>query len=417
MTDERSGPLTGLRVVELASDHASLAAKMLGDLGAEVIVVEPPGGHGSRSYGPFADDTPDPERSLWWWYYNTSKLGVVIDIDTAAGGALFRKLVATVDIVIEGEQPGRLAALGLDGPDLRAGHEALIWVSVTPFGREGPRRDDPATDLTLLAGGGPVWNCGYDDHSLPPVRGGGNQAFHTGSMWAVMSTLTAVLHRDHTGEGQLIDVNMHAAANVTTEAGSYTWLVSRGTVFRQTGRHASTTLTTPALVTTADGRWIHTGFPPRHQRDYKIVIEWLDALGYLDEFDDIVFLQMGAESGVSLADIGVDPIATEVFRAGRDALVLIASRHTADEFFVGAQERGLAVGAIYSPEEAIEIPHFVARGFPVEVEHNDIGRSVRYPGAPFSMPQSPWQISRRAPHIGEHDEAVLGPLRDGSVAR
>jgi crotonobetainyl-CoA:carnitine CoA-transferase CaiB-like acyl-CoA transferase len=406
------GPLTGIRVVELASDHASLAAKMLGDLGAEVIVVEPPGGHRSRDYGPFVGDEPDRERSLWWWHYNTSKLGVVIDIDTDEGAAQFARLAATVDIVIEGEAPGRLAALNIDGLDLRAAHPSLIWVSVTPFGRAGPRRDEPVTDLTLLAGGGPVWMCGYDDHSLPPVRGGGNQAFHTGSIWAVMSTLTAVLHRDRTGQGQMIDVNMYAAANVTTEAGSYTWLVSQGTVFRQTGRHASTTLTTEALVVSGDGRWIHTGFPPRHPRDYTIVIEWLEALGFSDDFDDIVLLHMGAERGVSMADIGEDPVVTEIFRAGRDALVHIASRLTADEFFVGAQRRGLAVGAIYSPDEAMQMPHFVARGFPVEVDHDDIGRTVAYPGAPFTMPKSPWMISRRAPHVGEHDDLVLGQLQE-----
>src|SRR5438874_12744667 len=112
------GPLSGLRVVELASDQAAFAAKMLGDLGAEVIVVEPPGGHRTRSYGPFVDDEPNPERSLWWWYYNTSKLGVVVDIATALGAAMFTKLVATADIVIEGEPPGRLATLGIDEPHL-----------------------------------------------------------------------------------------------------------------------------------------------------------------------------------------------------------------------------------------------------------------------------------------------------------
>ena len=96
---------------------------------------------------------------------------------------------------------------------------------------------------------------------------------------------------------------------------------------------------------------------------------------------------------------------------GRDALVLIASRLSADDFFVGAQQRGLAVGAIYSPEEAMALPHFVERGFPVDVEHDDLGRTVTYPGAPFTMPKSPWRISRRAQHIGEHDDLVLGPLR------
>src|SRR5437879_5816050 len=87
-----TGPLSGLRVVELASDQAAMAAKMLGDFGAEVVVVEPPGGHRTRSYGPFVNDAPDPERSLWWWYYNTSKLGVVVDIATAVGAAMFTKL-------------------------------------------------------------------------------------------------------------------------------------------------------------------------------------------------------------------------------------------------------------------------------------------------------------------------------------
>ena len=100
-------------------------------------------------------------------------------------------------------------------------------MSVTPFGRTTSRAHEPATDLTLLAGGGPVWSCGYDDHSLPPVRGGGNQAFHIGSTFAVMGALTAVLHRDVTGRGQHVDVSMHAAANVTTESGSFDWLVAQ----------------------------------------------------------------------------------------------------------------------------------------------------------------------------------------------
>ena len=100
-----SGALAGLRVVELASEHAAFAGKMLGDLGADVIVIEPPGGHASRAYGPFADDVEDPERSLWWWHYNTSKRGVVLDLATDAGADHFRRLAAEADIVLEGEPP------------------------------------------------------------------------------------------------------------------------------------------------------------------------------------------------------------------------------------------------------------------------------------------------------------------------
>lgn len=183
----RQGPLAGVRVVELAGELSAYAGKVMADLGADVIVVEPPHGHVTRAYGPFADDVADPEGSLWWWWYNTSKRGVTADLTTAEGCERFRSLCADADIVLESERPGLLASYGVDHTDVRVGHPRLVWVSVTPFGRSGPRRDEPATDLTLLAGGGPVWSCGYDDHGLPPVRGGGNQGFQTASMFAVMS--------------------------------------------------------------------------------------------------------------------------------------------------------------------------------------------------------------------------------------
>ena len=109
-----------MRVVELASEHGAFAGKILADLGAEVIVVEPPGGHASRRFEPFLDDVPGPERSLWWWYYNTGKLSVVLDLHDASVPDLFRSLVAASDIVLEGEAPGRLAELGLDYESVRA---------------------------------------------------------------------------------------------------------------------------------------------------------------------------------------------------------------------------------------------------------------------------------------------------------
>ena len=410
--DPLAGSLDGLRVVELASEHAALAGKMLGDLGADVIVVEPPGGHVSRTYGPFADDVDDPERSLWWWNYNTSKRGVVLDLTTADGAAQFRRLVTDADIVLEGEMPGALAALGLDHPELRAADERLIWVSVTAFGREGTRAHEPATDLTLLAGGGPAWSCGYDDHSLPPVRGGGNQAFHIGSTWAVMGALTAVLAREVTGRGQHVDVSMHAACNVTTEMGTYGYLAAQETVVRQTGRHAMPTISMPTQMRCADGRYVTTGFPPRSQRDFESLLEWIETLGYRDEFPETMLLDLAIErGGVSIAEMATDDLARDIFGAGREALNFIAEHVPAHDFFIGGQTRGLACGVVASPEEAFETDHIKARGFQVEVEHEDLGRTVRYPGAPFLMAASPWRISRRAPLVGEHTDQIL----DGEI--
>ena len=221
-------------------------------MGADVVKVEPPEGARTRRYEPFLGDEPHPERSLHFWHYNTSKRSLALDLDTDEGREAFRRLAANADVLVEDQPPGRLAALGLDYADLRERRTArLIHAAITSFGRGDPRSLEPFTDLTILAGGGPVWSCGYDDHSLPPVRGGGGQGFQTGCHWALISILTALLHRDGGGEGQFIDVSMHAASNVTTEAGSYQWLVANATVQRQTGRHASPT---PSIPHPAGGR-------------------------------------------------------------------------------------------------------------------------------------------------------------------
>ena len=400
--------LEGIRVIELASAHAAFAGKLLADLGADVIVVEPPGGHASRGFGPFADDEPGVDNSLFWWHYNTSKRSVELDLEDQADRERFRAIVASADVVLEGEDPGRLAALDVDHDALRAANPRLVWVSLTPFGRSTTRAHEPATDLTLLSGGGPVWSCGYDDHTIPPVRGGGNQGYHTGALYAVLGALTALVARDARGIGQHVDVSMHAAANVTTETATYAWLLSRSTVQRQTTRHATEHRTLPLATAGADGRWVHTGFPPRTAAELGAVIAWLDELGMADEAPSAL-LALGVErGGIRLEELGADPVATEIFAAGREAVMTIASKLDAYDFFVGSQERGIACGIIYAPDEVFSDPHFVARGFPVAVDHD--GREVTYPGAPFVAHGSPWRIAHRAPRVGEHNDAVLGAL-------
>jgi crotonobetainyl-CoA:carnitine CoA-transferase CaiB-like acyl-CoA transferase len=402
--------LTGLRVLELSNERIAFAGKLLGDMGADVVLIEPPGGDPARRYAPFLDDMPGDDRSLWWWHYNTSKRGIVLDLDDAHDRRRFEQLVTTADILLEAEPRTRLGKLGIDYADLKKRRPELIHIAVTPFGRHDPKSDLPATDLTILAGGGPVWSCGYDDHSLPPVRGGGNQGYHTASHFAVLSALTAVLARMATGEGQFVDVSMHAAANVTTEFASYGWLVARQTVQRQTGRHAAVKPSSETQVQCADGRYVNTGVPPRTPAEFARMYDWVKELGIVDEFPEAVFLEMGAkwEGPFDLSQIGRDDTITAIFGAGRDALKVLASRLSAYDFFVGCQRRGLAVGVIYSPDEAFEDEHFKARGFQTSLTHEDLGRTFRYPGAPYLLPASPWQLSRRAPKLGEHNREILG---------
>ena len=402
------GPLAGLRVVELASESAAYAGKLLGEMGAEVVLVEPPGGHRTRWFEPFVDDRPDPEKSLWWWHYNVGKRGVALDLDDPTEADLFRRLAGSADIVLEAEPPDRLSALGLDHTDLCPAHPELIWTSVTPFGRLDPRSARAVTDLTVLAAGGPVWSCGYDDHSLPPVRGGGNQGFQTGSVWAVIGVLVALVDRARTGRGQHIDVSLHAAANATTEAGTYSWLVARATVQRQTGRHATSGRPTGQTQTqAADGRWVSTGVPPQTKEKFAALLGWMDRLGLCEEFGDLIFLQMGAEHGIYHSEVGQDVMTTEILGAGREALLLLASRQSAYDFFIGAQECGIPCGIIYSPEEAIADRHFVDRGMAVEVFHDELGRTVVYPGAPLVFAGTDRSRIRRAPRLGQHADEVL----------
>jgi benzylsuccinate CoA-transferase BbsE subunit len=166
--------------------------------------------------------------------------------------------------------------------------------------------------------------------------------------------------------------------------------------------------TIPSQMQCADGRYVTTGFPPRHLREFTALIDWLDELGLREEFPDSVLLDLGVErGGVTLAEVTRDEVAQQVFGAGREALCFIAERISAEQFFLGGQTRGLACGVVASPDEAFESEHFRVRGFQVEVEHEDLGRTFRYPGAPFVAPTAPWRISRRAPHVGEHNAEIF----------
>ena len=401
--------LRGLRVLELAAEPIAFAGKLLGDMGADVILVEPPGGDPSRRYPPFLDDQPGEDRSLYWWHYHTSKRGIVLDLDAEEGRRRFLALIATADVLLEAEPRQRLSALGIDYADLAAVRPDLVHVAVTPYGRSDPKSDLPYTDLTLMAAAGPPWSCGYDDHALPPIRGP-QQGYHTASHFAVMSALTALLHRGVSGEGQFIDVSMTAASNVTTEAATYSWLVAERTVQRQTGRHASVSPSGETQQRCADGRYANTGVPPRKPSEFAALDRWLKELGLFERLPEAVFLEMGAnwQGPFDLAKIGSDDEITAIFGAGREALKLIASTVSAQDFFLGCQRAGLAVGVVNAPEEAFEDAHFKARGFHVPVRHGE--REVVYPGAPYAFAASPWAISRRAPKLGEHDGEVFAEL-------
>src|SRR5437868_6432551 len=160
--------LSHCRVLDLTTERGLLCGQVLGDLGADVIKVEPPGGSPVRRLPPFFGDLPGPERSVYWWAYNRNKRSITLNLDSDEGRDLFRQLARGADFVIESDNPGQLSQRGLGYQELSALKPELIVVSITPFGQDGPKASYADSDLTIMAAGGVV--ILYGDEDRPPLR-------------------------------------------------------------------------------------------------------------------------------------------------------------------------------------------------------------------------------------------------------
>ena len=390
-----SGPLSGLRVLELADEKGQFCGKLMADLGADVIKIEPTGGESTRKVGPFLDDIPHRERSLSFWHYNTSKRGITLNLETEDGRDLFRRLAATADIILETFAAGYLPSLDLGYQNLHESNPRLIMCSLTPFGQTGPWRDFLAGDLLHLAAGGQMGCCGYDEEDEPediPIAPGGGNAWHMGSHYAYMAIIAALVHRTNTGRGQYIDASVHDACALTTEAHVNTYIYTGNVVSRQTGRHAAASPTTKAQLRCKDGKYVNAGASRVTFRQFPALVEWMDSYGLAGDL---------MEEGYK------DPA---VFSEGashiNDVMANFVTHLTRDEVAHGGQERGFTWGAIRAPDELVDEGHLNDRGFWVEVPHPELSRSFKYPGPAGIYNGSPWRISSRAPLIGEHNEEI-----------
>lgn len=393
------GPLTGLRVLELTDAIGQFCGKLMADMGADVIKIEPPGGHHTRTIGPFLDDIPHRERSLSFWHYNTSKRGLTLNLEATEGKDLFRRLVPQADIILETYLPGYLPALGLGYDELSRLNPGLIMCSLTPFGQTGPWRDYQTSDLLHLAAGGQMGCCGYDPEDVPdapPIAPGGGNAWHIGSHFAYIAIMAAVCYRDVSGEGQYIDASVHEACALTTEAAVPTYIYTGQVVQRHTGRAAAAEKTEPTQYVTREGAWLNTtrsGFNLTPARLHRLA-EWMDKYGLAQDLLDEKY------QSTTAIQANVSHIAA-VLEAFFASIPL-------EEAWRGGQELGLPWGAIRSMDEIVDDQHLRDRDFFTEVAHPEIGRSFIYPGPAAIYSQSPWRISRRAPLIGEHNAEILG---------
>ncbi|MFO1024713.1 MAG: CoA transferase [Acetobacteraceae bacterium] len=393
------GPLAGLRVLELADEKGHFCGKLLGDLGADVVKIEPPGGEPCRHVGPFVDDVPHAERSLSFWYYNTSKRGITLDLATADGQALFRRLAATTDVILETLRPGTLESFGLGYESLRAANPRLVLCSLTPFGQTGPWRDYLSSDLLHLAAGGEMASCGYDETDIPnapPIAPGGGNAWHMGCHYAYMAIMAALVFRTVSDQGQYIDASIHEACALTTESAIANYVYRGEVLKRQTGRHHAVGPTPRTQFLAKDGIYVTAliagGLNPRN---VKALAELMEPYGMAADLKDPKYQDPAVvtENTAHIID---------------DVLAGFIASLPADEVYHAAQNRGFTWGAVRPPEALLDDPHLHDRNFWKQVEHPELGRTVTYPGEPAIYNGTPWRISRRAPQIGEHNVEIYG---------
>lgn len=387
---------SGLRVVEIADEpQGEIVGKLLADEGADVIKVETPAGAEGRRVGPFAGDSDgDPDSSLHFWTYNTSKRSIVVDPHDVQTRDC---LIAQADVLITSAGPARLAELGLDLEDLVARNEGLIALSVSPFGLTGPWADYRTSDLVALAAGGPLMSCGYDDHSIPPIRPGGNQGFQMAASFGHSGLLLALLERQATGFGQLVDVSMHDAIAVSGELANPYWFYPRVLLQRQTCRHAQPSPTQPALFECADGVSVYFALILSDQRTWETLVEWLDTLGMSLDLDDDAYGSLAHRQANFSYIQGI----MESFFLMQDSTVV----------YQEAQRRGLPLGPVLAPEQLFDDPHLIEREYFVPVQL-PTGGEARFPSSPYRFSYGNGAPTR-PPLLGEHTEAVLAEIGAG----
>lgn len=374
----------GLRVVELAGDPAGeMAGKILAQYGADVVKVEPPRGSPTRGIGPFAHGDETVDTSLTYWLYNTNKRSAVADLPAELPA--LEALLFEADVLVLSAPPAEQAQLGLDPAALAERFPRLVVCAVTPFGADGPWSGYGTSDLVALAAGGLLNSCGYDDHSIPPIRPAENQAFHVAASFAIISIFLALLERDQTGRGQVIDLSVHDSVAVSPELANPYWFYPRALVKRQTCRHAQPIPTQPALFASLDGRYVYFALILADPKPWHSLVDWMDSHGIAADLTDPAYDEL-AHRQANFAHI-------------QDIVEAFFLIQDADTIYHEGQARGLPIAVINSPDDVLADEHLKARAFFEEVEQPG-GETALYPGAPIRFSAHASVHQSAAPSLG-----------------
>ncbi len=403
------GPLDGIRVLDLATPLAEATGRVLADLGAEVIKIEPPGGCAARFTPPFvADARPgDPDASLFWKAWGLGKKSVVVDLADAAGREEFRALVRTADVLVESFTPGTLEQWGLGYDSLRELNPTLVHVSVTPYGQTGPEASSPATDLTLAAAGG-FLNC-QGDRDRPPVPIGQPETSNSGAVQAAADAVMALYERDRSGLGQHLDTSMQAAV---------LWTLLYVTGYAAFGRDAPgfgddratppesiRGLTIPVFARTSDGFVAMTlvlGAPGA--RSFGRMMRWAADHGAIDP-------DLAAHDWASMFPLlGAGTITPEDAQRAIDQLLAFFGTRTKLEIHEQAVVGRWLVAPAWDARDLYADRQLASRDYWVDVA------GIAHPGPFAKLSLTPIVYRSAAPRLGEHQHLTADIARPTSVS-
>jgi crotonobetainyl-CoA:carnitine CoA-transferase CaiB-like acyl-CoA transferase len=396
--------LSPYRVLDLTDEGALICGQMLGDLGADVILVEPPGGVRARTIGPFYGSDHNVNQSLNFWALNRNKRSVTIDLESAAGRASLLQLVKTADILVESFAPGHLDRLGLGYRALAEVNPGLIMISITPFGQQGPKAKWAATDLTATAASGALYVTGDEDR--PPVHMSVPQAYLNAGAEAAAGALIALCARQRDGLGQQIDVSAQTAMMMTTQYMVLATGWNDRPAERLGGGLKLGKIRTRFVYPCKDG-YVSVTFlfgavfgPPTRR-----LFEWIHERGFCDEAtrdkDWVAY-------GLHLMN-GREPM--EEYVRCMDCVERFMLSLTKAELFAEAFRRRVLLVPVSNTADMRHSEQLTAREFWTAVEHPELGQRVTYPGPFAKLSETPIRYRRRPPLQGEHAHEILSERR------
>jgi benzylsuccinate CoA-transferase BbsE subunit len=389
LSEPTAGPLDGVRVLDLADPLAAYGGRLLADLGAEVIRIEPASGPGTVDCAPFWLDDGVPSTSLFERFVNAGKKSVTLDLTAPEAARIFTELLASSDVVMESPAPV-LAAAGWSAERVTAANPALIRVQVSPYGSTGTEDLVPADDLVLLGAGGLLSMGGYPD--VGPVAVYGQQTTYMASIFGAAAAIAGLIGRHRTGQALSADVSAQECVAQALEESVMRYAMtgevrsSQGDVAKEAGTGS---------YRCADGYISMVAGRLGTAAAWDSLVRWIaqndsDAEQLLDEqWSKFEFRQR--------------PESIETFR---EIFERFTATRTRQELYRGAQERGIALSPVNDLNAVMTDAQLVSRDFFVEIDDPELGRPVTYPGLPYRMSGTPLRGPRPAPRRGADNTEV-----------